>query len=107
VTAQAADVTPPLSDVPEPAATTSQPGKTRYPPVPHPTFLRETTLEDAIAYRLARLAAPCPDCGNDPAANRCTDHLCDLDLLVIYHKALKAAEHESRAVEREQREDPR
>jgi hypothetical protein len=107
VTTQAADVTAPLTGVPEPAATPTQPGKTRYPPVPHPTFLRETTLEDAIAYRLARLAAPCPDCGNDPAANRCADHLGDLDLLVTYHKALQAAERESRTVERERREDPR
>jgi hypothetical protein len=49
--------------------------------VPHATFLREATLEDAIAYRVARLAVPCPDCGNDPAPKRCIDHLGDLDLI--------------------------
>jgi hypothetical protein len=69
----------------------------RYPPASQATFLQETSLEDAIGYRLWRLAQPCPDCGTDPAANRCDDHLGDLDLLVTYHRALKAAERESRA----------
>jgi hypothetical protein len=76
----------------------------RYPPVSHAMFLKETSLEDAIAYRLWRLAQPCPDCGTDPAANRCGDHLGDLDLLVTYHRALKAAERESRAVSSEPRD---
>jgi hypothetical protein len=38
--------------------------------------------EDAIAYRQARLAAPCPDCG--PA--RCDEHATDLDLITWYQQ---------------------
>jgi len=102
VTAQDADVTAPASGAP--AARMSRYADTRYPPpLPHATFLRESTLEDAIAYRLARLSMPCPDCGNDSAANRCDDHLGDLDLIVTYHQALKAAARESRAAERMER----
>ena len=97
MTALAADVTAPTteapaSETPAAAARVSRFADTRYPPVPPATVLHLTTLEDAIAYRLWRLGQPCPDCGNDPAANRCTDHLCDLDLIVTYHKALRAAE---------------
>jgi hypothetical protein len=70
----------------------------------HPTFLRETSLEDAVAYRLWRLAQPCRDCGTDPAANRCVDHLGDLDLIVAYHQVLRTTERESRAAQSERRD---
>jgi hypothetical protein len=80
-----------------PPARVSRYADARFPPASQVTFLQETSLEDAIGYRLWRLAQPCPDCGTDPAANRCDDHLGDLDLLVTYHRALKAAERESRA----------
>jgi hypothetical protein len=41
-------------------------------------------LEDAIAYRRARVAAPCADCGQVPGGRRCDDHACDLDLIAAY-----------------------
>lgn len=49
--------------------------------------------EDAIAYRRARLAAPCPHCG----PHRCDDHATDVDLIASYRqghrRALVAAPH--------------
>jgi hypothetical protein len=90
-----------------PAATISQYADARYPAPLPATFLRETSLEDAIGYRLWRLAQPCPDCGTHPAANRCGDHLGDLDLLATYHRALKAAERESRLSQAERRDTER
>jgi hypothetical protein len=46
-------------------------------------------LEDAIAYRRARAAAPCPDCmASGPA---CDDHACDLHLIAGYQQAAIAA----------------
>jgi hypothetical protein len=41
-------------------------------------------LEDAIAYRRARVTAPCPDCTAD--GHMCDDHACDLDLLAAYQR---------------------
>jgi hypothetical protein len=41
---------------------------------------RLQALEDAIAYRSARLAEPCPDCG--PV--RCDDHATDANLITVY-----------------------
>jgi len=37
-------------------------------------------LEDAISYRLVRLAAPCPGCG----PQRCDDHAVDVGLIAGY-----------------------
>jgi hypothetical protein len=54
--------------------------------VPFPTpaeracFLRLQALEDAISYRLARLATPCPGCG----PQRCDDHAVDIRLIADY-----------------------
>ena len=45
-------------------------------------FTQAQAFEDAIAYRRARLAAPCPDCG--PA--RCDDHATDVDLIAWYQQ---------------------
>jgi len=41
-------------------------------------------LEDAIAYRRARVNAPCPDCTAD--GHMCDDHACDLDLIAAYQR---------------------
>jgi len=46
-------------------------------------FTRAQAYEDAIAYRRARLAAPCPDCG----PQRCDDHATDADLITWYQRA--------------------
>lgn len=49
-------------------------------------FLRLQSLDDAISFRGARVAAPCPDCGPGAADGRCDDHACDLSLLAGYRK---------------------
>ena len=49
-------------------------------------FQQLQALEDAIAYRRARLAEPCPDCG--PA--RCDDHATDANLISAYLQAALA-----------------
>jgi len=41
-------------------------------------------LEDAIAYRRARVTAPCPDCTAD--GQMCDDHACDLNLIAAYQR---------------------
>jgi hypothetical protein len=41
-------------------------------------------LEDAIAYRRARVTAPCPDCA--ARGQMCDDHACDLDLIAAYRR---------------------
>jgi len=45
-------------------------------------------LEDAIAYRLARLAQPCRDCAEGD--ERCEDHSCDADLVTGYRQRVVA-----------------
>ena len=56
---------------------------------------RLQALEDAIAYRRARITAPCPDCtANGPM---CDDHACDLNLITAYQRTaitiLRAPSH--------------
>jgi hypothetical protein len=46
-------------------------------------------LEDAIAYRRARVTAPCPEC--TAIGHRCDDHACDLDLIADYQQTAMAA----------------
>jgi hypothetical protein len=46
-------------------------------------FQQLQAFEDAIAYRRARLAEPCQDCG--PA--RCDDHATDASLITAYQQA--------------------
>jgi hypothetical protein len=43
-------------------------------------------LEDAVNYRLARLAAPCRECQRAGAGSRCDDHAIDVSLVAGYLK---------------------
>ena len=52
-------------------------------------FQHLQALEDAIAYRRARVTAPCPDCTD--SGHKCDDHACDLDLIADYQQAAIAA----------------
>jgi hypothetical protein len=52
-------------------------------------FQHLQALQDAIAYRRARVTAPCPDC--TAIGHRCDDHACDLDLIADYQQAAIAA----------------
>ena len=45
---------------------------------------RLQALEDAIAYRRARVSAPCPDCA--ASGPMCDDHACDLNLIAAYQR---------------------
>jgi hypothetical protein len=47
-------------------------------------FQHLQALQDAIAYRRARVIAPCPDC--TASGHRCDDHACDLDLIADYQQ---------------------
>jgi hypothetical protein len=47
-------------------------------------FQHLQALEDAIAYRRARLTAPCPDC--TASDQKCDDHACDLNLIAAYQR---------------------
>jgi hypothetical protein len=47
-------------------------------------------LDDAIAWRRARITAPCPDCEPGPDGCRCDDHACDLDLIAAYRQMANA-----------------
>jgi hypothetical protein len=51
-------------------------------------FQRMQALEDAIAYRHARTAAPCPDCQPAPGP-ACDDHGRDLELIGEYRQTLQ------------------
>ena len=53
-------------------------------------FQQLQALDDAIAWRRARIAAPCPDCEPRPDGRRCDDHACDLDLIVAYRRMANA-----------------
>lgn len=51
-------------------------------------FMELQGLDDAIAYRMTRLALPCRDC--DEAEDRCDDHACDVVLLSGYQQRVEA-----------------
>jgi hypothetical protein len=53
-------------------------------PAERARFERVQAYEDAIAYRRARLAVPCADCG----LARCDDHAADADLITRYRGAV-------------------
>jgi hypothetical protein len=50
-------------------------------------FGRLQSLDDAIAYRRARIAVPCADCDGSEADRRCDDHACDLMLIAAYQRS--------------------
>jgi len=50
-------------------------------------FGRLQSLDDAIAYRRARIAVPCADCDGIEADRRCDDHACDLMLIAAYQRS--------------------
>jgi hypothetical protein len=52
-------------------------------------FQRLQALEDAIAYRQARVTAPCPHCGPAPLGRRCDDHARDLELIAEYQASAR------------------
>jgi hypothetical protein len=52
-------------------------------------FQQLQALEDAIAYRRARITAPCPDCV--ASGEKCDDHACDLNLIAAYQQTAMAA----------------
>jgi hypothetical protein len=53
-------------------------------------FQQLQALDDAIAWRRARITAPCPDCEPGPDGRRCDDHACDLDLIAAYKQMANA-----------------
>ena len=52
-------------------------------------FRQLQALEDAIAYRSARLAASCPQCEPGPQGRRCDDHACDVALIAGYQRVAR------------------
>jgi hypothetical protein len=59
------------------------------PAVVRERLQRLQSLDDAIAYRRARISDPCPDCG--PAdGDKCDDHACDLLLIANYRQTAEA-----------------
>jgi hypothetical protein len=53
-------------------------------------FQRLQALEDAIAYRRARVTAQCAACG-PPSGRKCEDHARDLELIAEYQQTARAA----------------
>jgi hypothetical protein len=56
-------------------------------------FQHLQALEDAIAYRRARVSALCPDC--TASGQTCDDHACDLNLIAEYQQTATAAIQEA------------
>lgn len=52
-------------------------------------FQRLQALEDAIAYRRARVTAPCPDCALAAPGRKCDDHARDLELIAEYQASAR------------------
>ncbi len=65
-------------------------------------FRELQALEDAVNYRLARLMAPCLECGPGQAGNRCDEHACDVDLIAGYLEAAQSIMAELSRAAREQ-----
>jgi hypothetical protein len=61
-----------------------------------PSFRQLQAFEDAICYRSARLAEPCPGCGPD-GESRCDEHACDVMLIAGYRQAVKELSASMRA----------
>lgn len=69
-------------------------------------FQRIQVLEDAIAFREARIAAPCPDCAAADPGSRCDDHDRDLELIAGYQRAMRLANLDLSPVARQVRQPP-
>lgn len=54
-------------------------------------FQRLQALEDAIAYRRARLSAPCAECEAAGPGRKCLDHARDADLIAEYLQAVQSS----------------
>jgi len=54
-------------------------------------YQRLQAFEDAIRFRRARAAGPCPACDTAPGG-RCEDHARDLDLITGYQQAVARAD---------------
>jgi hypothetical protein len=52
-------------------------------------FQRLQALEDAIAYRRARVTAPCPYCALAAPGRKCDDHARDLELIAEYQASAR------------------
>jgi hypothetical protein len=57
--------------------------------VPRDDFRYLQALEDAVAYRTARVSGPCGDCDR-AGGGRCEDHGRDVDLISEYQVAARA-----------------
>ena len=64
-------------------------------------FQRLQAFEDAVAYRRARVDAPCPDCGPAASGGRCDDHGRDLDLIDEYLRTIHLTTECLRVLHRE------
>lgn len=63
-------------------------------------FQRLQAFEYAVAYRRARVNAPCPDCGPAASGRRCDDHGRDLDLIDEYLRTIHLTTEYLRALHR-------
>ncbi len=61
-------------------------GRVRFAVPERQRFRELQMLEDAVNYRLARLAAPCTQCQRAVAGSRCDDHAIDVSLVAGYMK---------------------
>ena len=64
-------------------------------------------LEDAVNYRLARLALPCEHCEPDAAGGWCDEHACDVALIAGYLQAAEVTMAELARVTQGMKEDGR
>ena len=61
-------------------------GRLRFAVPERHRFRELQILEDAVNFRLARLAAPCAQCKRAAADSRCDDHAIDVALVAGYMK---------------------
>lgn len=65
-------------------------------------FRELQALEDAINYRLARLAVPCPHCEPGAVGDWCDEHACDVALIAGYLESARvmtaALSHDAEAM---------
>ncbi len=52
-------------------------------------FRQLQALEDAVNYRMGRLAVPCVHCKPATAGGRCDEHACDVALIAGYLQAAR------------------